>query len=604
MPRLLRRLIPLCLVFACSASLVDAQITVLNGSPSAANPFVSTVGTGITIDTATSIVGGASAARTTVPANAAYLPTGVALNPSIGFTIQFWYWRASGTTGNPDYLFGDNTMVAPAAAGFNGGAFRCFAGGAAGVGNLLLRGVANQIVTATLPLNAAATWVHLAFRYDPVTTNLTLLVNGVVTVTAPQVTVPFNWTGTNLTFVGYNGSTAPPMAPFNIDDLRIYNFARSDADILADFMVSPTGLGPSGLPNIPDGAYFDFEGAVEPHVASVGTNGDPISTRTRIVTGGSVLEWAGNSPNQPGNIATGVLNLSGPSFGQAATPVYPNAFRNAPAMPVTYTTPGIPGLELGHGISSPVNPFAIAWPDGLGLGGIPGLFLFAVPGPYAYQVSPNQGFIIPPGLFQTGDRIDIQFLAPDPAYPLGVGTSNRATFIYSDCAGQNSGPHAHIEARGSGSIQVTGFWEVWNTGTVDITRVVIDLTTATGGAAGFDPNSFLNSGGMLSLGTSYRFNSEIYTGLQSQPPGYMGLNNAVFGTLAGFRTIQFDYNSFTACTDIFSFDSDIVTAAGIGTLTGASAIGATVTVTFANSTTLMGTLVADPADVNAAILNL
>lgn len=584
-----------------------AQITILNSASGAANPFVTITGnpgtvapgTDITIDTTIPQVGSGCASRILANANKSYIPCGSGVNPANGFTIQFWLRMTSGqqANGNPDYLFADASMVAPAAAGASGGVFRCFANGAAGAGALLFRGVSNQLVSA-VGVIVVNTWTHVAYKYEPAPSNvLKLLINGVVTNTVAQTTTPFNWSGTNLSICGGNNSSASAGAYF-MDDIRLYGFGRTDADIAGDYTAAASGLGPSGLPNLPDRAYFDLEGSVQPHFALVGTNTDALNTGVRLATGGTVIEWDGNSP--AGDLpASCLINIYGPSLGNPAVDPYAFAYRSAPATPITYTTPGAPGVELGHGFSSPANPAAIAFPDGLGLGLFPGLVFFSVPGPYTYQSSPSVLFALPAGIFAHGDHIQQQWIAPDPAYPFGLGTSPRAGFVYSDCATVNPGAHAHIEARGNGAIQVASFWEIHNTGNVDITQVIIDTTTcaANGGTAtGFTPAGFLNSGGNLAAGTSYRFLTETYAGLVGLPIGFTPIPAGSVSPTG----LQFDFTNFTACTDEFVFDCESIPA----NTSGNAYIGATVTVTFASGPPLTGLMVADPSATNAAIINL
>ena len=90
----------------------------------------------------------------------------------------------------------------------------------------------------------------------------------------------------------------------NHDDIRVYNYARTNADIAADYLLTASGLGPSGQNNIPC-QYLQFEGNVQPHNLVIGTSppgqvtNDAMGQGCRIVTAGTVMEWASNSPNQP-----------------------------------------------------------------------------------------------------------------------------------------------------------------------------------------------------------------------------------------------------------------------------------------------------------------
>lgn len=599
-----------------------AQITVLNTGSAAPSLFQSTVGNLITIDNtpANVQVGSGAASRAGGTAQQSYIPTGYAVNPPGGWTIQFWLKALSSVTFA--YLFGDGSMISPTGTG----AFRCYCNGTSSTNShLIVRGVPVQIQTdasgagtAPGPLAAggfgggpnANGYVHLAVKYDPVTNSGKWIING--TVSGPAyVQGAYAWTGTDLSILGYNGTASAGMAGW-WDDFRVYNFARSDADIAADYLLAAAGTGPSSLSNVPQ-HYFELEGAVDPHVMSIGTTpagnplNDPTGTGNRIVTGGTIMEWGSNSPNQPGNSASHILNIFGPSFGMPAINARPLAYRPAPPVPLPYATPGVPGFQLGHGFSVPPNPLAIAWADGLGLASfLPGIVFFAVPGAYQYQVSPNNTFVMPSGLLQDGDSVWLQGIAPDGAYPNGIATTGTAVFLHKNPL---TGPHAHVESRGTGAIQVTGFHEVWNTGDTAITQVIIDATTclANGGSAtGFAPSCALNSGGNLGLGTSYRFGTQGLTGLTNLPSGFTGIgltSTPCVGTAAAvnmYAGLQFDFADFSPTIDHLVFDCDILPS----NANGNALIGATVSVTFANATVLSGLMVADPADATAAVIDL
>jgi len=583
--------------FACAllAAAVSAQVTLRNDATSPTNTFLTTVGTGITLDTGQFQLGTGSVARAATPANTSYIPTGFAVTPATGFTIQFWFRPVGAPGGAAWYVFGDPTMVNPGGTG----QFRCFRDGIFLGGQIGVRGIPVQCQTSLTPLTTrlnAQGWVHLAFRYSGANppggmaaNTAQWFSNGVPDGTAVNQGAAFNYNGVNLTIAGFSGSSSPA-GNGHYDDIRIDSVPRTDADILANYLAEASGAA------VPDKVYLKCNSTVDPHTTFIGTNGDPTSTSTRLLTSGSPMEWGGNSPNQSGNPASCFMNLNGPTVGSPgiANP-YAVALRTAPPMPQAHVTPGVPGLECGFLFSGPPAPFSLMWPDGLGIGFLTNV---GIPIPYAYQTSPNLTFTTP-GLFQTGDRIDLQFVALDANYPLGIGTANRATFVYQACPPE---PHARVEARGAGAIQVLSFWEVHNTGGVSIARVVIDATTATGGAMGFVPSGALNSGGTLQAGTSYRFNSNTFCGLTGgTPPGnFTPLNLFTCGTQTAYRGLQFDFNNFNPCTDVFIFDCDSCAT----NLNGNAYIGSTVTVTFSDSTVLSGPMVADMSDPLAAIINL
>src|SRR5690606_17887970 len=141
-------------------------------------------------------------------------------------------------------------------------------------GGLTLRGVPNEASVTGSPLTTQIDpngWIHIGVRYDPLLNVIDMLINGIVATSTPQ-TAPFNWTGTDLDILGDRGSTSAA-GWGNYDDFRIYTFARSTADIFADYLMSASGVGPTGTPNLPDQAYYEGEVSVNNHVCQIGTNG-------------------------------------------------------------------------------------------------------------------------------------------------------------------------------------------------------------------------------------------------------------------------------------------------------------------------------------------
>jgi hypothetical protein len=549
------------------AGSTTAQFTLLNSASTPPATFQSTIGTAHTIDTTNLKIGPASLARTNAASSGSYLPTAIPLAPAAGFTIQWWF-RPSGIDGlgTAKYLFGDPGMLSPVG-GASGGAFRCFHDGVAGVGGLIIRGVPNQAITG-LGVITNGTWTHVALRYNPATNTINWLINGVVNASAVQP-VAFNWTGVNLSIFGYAGGGANIGAPGNVDDFRIYGWARTDADILADMNVAASGLGPSGMSNVPDLAYYQVDGSVQAHTAVIGSNGDAPSAFDRKITAGTLLSWGGNCVGLPGTPASCLINLF-------PTGVNPG-----------FVTPGTSLISLGHAFSIPTGS-ALIFPDGIDLNSL-GVGA-GIPGPYTYGGPAGPTLVslgVPPIL--GGALVAFQFVGIDPAYPLGVGASNVLKAKYVDAI---PGAHAHVECRGVGAIQQTGSWEFHNTGTVDITQVKVDAVTATGGATGFTPGGALNSGGTLLAGTSYRFGTAAITGLTGPAPGLF--------TPIGTTGLQFDFTNFSATIDELVWDCESIPANAPGNVY----IGSTVTVTFADTTVLTGTLIADPLDGTAAVIDL
>lgn len=124
--------------------------------------------------------------------------------------------------------------------------------------------------TASLPYNS---WVHVAVTYDPAATNeYALYINGVFqvsgnftdpTATSSSPTLQIGARAANITATKFNGL---------IDELRIWNYARSEAEILAnkDFELCtlPTGLV----------SYFKFnEGVAGGNNSSITTIADEVN---------------------------------------------------------------------------------------------------------------------------------------------------------------------------------------------------------------------------------------------------------------------------------------------------------------------------------------
>jgi len=581
-------------VLALGGVVASAQITLLNSASSGAK-FATTTGTAHAIDKTNFRLGAASCSRAAGAANASYLPTGIVLDPTTnggcatankGYTIQFWYRPVASTA--LEYIFGDSTWSGAS------GQFRCFRNGAAGAGQLFLRGPLDQKTTTGAPLTTALDpngWVHLAVVVDTTANSLTWYVNGAINGTAG--TANATGKGTNLTCMGYNGSSSAGSTG-NYDDFRVYNWARTAADIAADYNKTATGTGPSGCPNVPDHGYYECEAAVNPHIATIALSGEPHAGFTRLFTAGDTIEWQASSPATGPFAGTGIINISlnGPGSPRQ------DAYQQPPMMVGgPYTTPLAPGLEVGHCISLPPR-WAMVWPDGLmiwplisacGGGGVPVAYSYGGgPGPVLKFTMPNLGLV-------DGDRIDIQWVTLDATYPTGVASTNRTTFEY---VTPKVGYGAHVEARGSNVIQETGFWEIWNTGTVPIKEVCIDFTTNTT-ANTWVPTGSLNSGGTLAAGTSFRHLTDSVCDLTPTTNPRYTIDTLGLKLCFQFVCPPAPADGFQGPSNHFIFDCDTsVDQAGSGY------VGATVTVTFCDNKVLSGKLAIDPKDPNGAQIDL
>jgi hypothetical protein len=239
------------LVFA--VGFASAQITLKN-SATGGPPTATTVGTAHSLDTTNVKVGAGSVLRT--PASGtSHLPTKAALDPNStgnggtgaapGFTIQWWYKPAGPTAFG--YLWSDRGWSS----------FRCFQNGAAGTGNVIVRGSVNDCATSGAPLQNATDpngWLHLAVVVDTKAKTTTWYVNGKKN---NSVALTVSGKGTNLQCFGDSGSSSGYQG--NCDDFRIYDWARTAADIAADYNTNAKGIGPSGSPNVPDLGYYECE---------------------------------------------------------------------------------------------------------------------------------------------------------------------------------------------------------------------------------------------------------------------------------------------------------------------------------------------------------
>ena len=373
-------------------------------------------------------------------------------------------------------------------------------------------------------------------------------------------------------------------------------------------------LGPSTCFNLPDEGYYEFDVAQNAHSATVARGTEPGYAFTRLFTDGDLLSWGVSSPAAGPFPGSALINVF---FGAGASPRIegyndPTAIPGGPYVttlgPTTYG-----GIEVGHCLSTPVSSASLLfmWPDSIGLGalGVAPCGGTAIPSTYLYGAGltpTDPAFVVPSGLFNTGDRIDLQWLAPDSTFfqAGGIGTSNRTVYEY---VSATAGEHAHVEARGLNSLQVATFWEIHNTGNVPIQQVCINLGPTTNT---WSPTGALNSGGTLATMDSFRRNTDVICDLDTVagPTLEVGgvfqhVNTVVAGNAGALLCLDFLFGTapaggFEGPTDHFIFDCGLTTA-----VPGSGMIGADVTITYVNGVVQTGTLVADPADPNAAVLD-
>ncbi|MBI9035223.1 MAG: T9SS type A sorting domain-containing protein [Bacteroidales bacterium] len=144
-----------------------------------------------------------------------YLNTGWPVDlPGTGFTISFWMNNIPSST-TLYYIFGDNTATS----------FRCFIGGVAGIGNIIIRGggLSDLIISGIAP---GPSVIH--FVYDG--TNIIGYLNGVLNNSVADASIDVTGTTGPFKIGGYSTSTGMPADSY-IDEFRVYNRALSATEI-------------------------------------------------------------------------------------------------------------------------------------------------------------------------------------------------------------------------------------------------------------------------------------------------------------------------------------------------------------------------------------
>ena len=145
-----------------------------------------------------------------------YVDTGWPTNLSGSWTIAMWINNMETTSASTRYFFGDNTASS----------FRCFVGGVAGNGNLLLRGtgISDVLVSGVAPGPS-----EVVFVYDDAALEFRAYLNGQLVNTVAQAT-PIVLTGTSPFKVGgYSTFTGLP-ANCLLDEFKMYNRAIDVTD--------------------------------------------------------------------------------------------------------------------------------------------------------------------------------------------------------------------------------------------------------------------------------------------------------------------------------------------------------------------------------------
>ena len=147
-------------------------------------------------------------------------------------------------------------------------------------------------------------------------------------------------------------------------------------------------------------------------------------------------------------------------------------------------------------------------------------------------------------------------------------------------------------------LQDTGFFEIWNTGSLPIKQVTIDFTSITTNTT-WDAAGALNSGGTLAAGTSFRHGTDTICDLTptTNPRYTLDATNKIL--TFKFNVPPAPANGFQGPTNHFIFDCRTNRGGS-----GAIYIGAKVTVTWSTNTSKSGNLAADTNDPQGAQVDL
>ena len=207
-----------------------------------------------------------------------YVGTGWNMNlGTSNWTISLWINNFPAVTGT-SYLFGNDFTTS----------FRCFTNGAAGAGNITLRGngITNINVTGVLPEPSV---VH--FVYDASVPEVRTYVNGVFQSSVPQTA--FNLSASVPFKVGSYGTASSIPAGSLLDEFRFYSRALGAAEISGTWnQTLPTGGGPATDPN----RVCDYGLIPQYPGGALGGHASAALGDTLYIAGGSVLTGTGTNP--------------------------------------------------------------------------------------------------------------------------------------------------------------------------------------------------------------------------------------------------------------------------------------------------------------------
>ena len=196
----------------------------------------------------------------------ATIPSAPAIQPSNAITVELWFLPLATAMANPVVLNKGDGQNVSSARSFevdwkpsNGTSFQLFLGSSTWAG-----------LTVPAPVNQ---WVHFAAAYDSATSTINIFTNGILAASTPndvggsplngrkvrQTTLPLTFgliQGLGNTY--FNGS---------IDEVRIWNFARSGAEISRDLHARLTGAEPGLV------GYWQFDGGTVADLTTNANNG-------------------------------------------------------------------------------------------------------------------------------------------------------------------------------------------------------------------------------------------------------------------------------------------------------------------------------------------
>lgn len=256
------------------------------------------------------------------------LNTGWATNlPSTGWTISFWLNNFPATASTTFYYFGDASA----------GSFRCFTGGVAGNGNLLLRGTGFTDV----PINAipaTPTVIHLVYTGSAVR----VYFNGVFSSSVAQGAVTF--TGAGPFLVGGYSSSNSINAGTLMDEFRMYNRALSDLEITQTWN-QPLPIILAGPPIVVTTAATAVLGTTATLNGTVNANGDLTTVSFEY---GLTTAYGTTVPGVPATVSGSVVTpvsaaiaslLPGTTYHFRVKGT--NAFGTTNGLDMSFTTPAI-----------------------------------------------------------------------------------------------------------------------------------------------------------------------------------------------------------------------------------------------------------------------